>query len=273
MSGATTLPAPAAPRSLLPQEHGAWGQLAMPLVSGLALARPTLPALLVSAATVLAFLAHEPWLVALGHRGERARLNDGPRALRLMAGLLAAAGVTGATGLWLAPPAVRLAALIPAALAAVVILLVLLERERTIPGELAVAFALAGAGGVVALAAGAAPRAATAAFATWAIAFGCSVFAVQTVLLRARARGGRDPGPLHAAYVLAISLGGSSAALASGLGWVVPAAMLPTAALSLAVCLGRFSAARLRALGWSLVAATTATLAVLLVAARAGSPG
>lgn len=268
---ATTSPSAAsAPRSLLPQEHGAWGQLVMPLLSGLALARPTLPAALIAAATVLAFLAHEPWVVALGHRGERARLQDGPRALRMMAGLLATAGVLGATGLWLAPPVVRVAALVPAALAAIVILLVLLERERTIPGELTVAFALAGAGGVVALASGAPPDTATAAFATWAIAFGCSVFAVQTVLLGARSRGAGDAGRRHAVYVLAISLGGSAAALAMGLGWRVPAAVLPTAALSLVVCLGRFSTARLRALGWSLVVATTATLVVLLLGSIPG---
>jgi hypothetical protein len=239
----------------------------MPLVTGLALARPTAAAALIAAATVLAFLAHEPWLVALGHRGVRARVSDGPRALRTMAGLLAAAAVTGGTGLWLAPPSVRLAALVPATLAALVVLLVLLEQERTVPGELTVAFTLAGAGALVALASGASPRLATAAFATWVMAFGSSVFAVQTVLVRARSRGERDPGWLHAAAVLVIAAGGSAAALAGGLGWAVPAAVLPTAALSLVVCLARFSAARLRLLGWSLVAATTATLAVLLAAA------
>ncbi|HSM93299.1 MAG TPA: YwiC-like family protein [Anaeromyxobacteraceae bacterium] len=268
MNGPSALPAPAAPRSLLPQEHGAWGQLAMPLVTGLALARPTLSAALLAAGTVLAFLAHEPWLVALGHRGERARISDGPRALRAMLGLLAAAAVTGGTGLWLAPPAVRLAALIPAALAALVVLLVMLEQERTLPGELTVAFALAGAGALVALASGAPPRAATAAFATWVMAFGTSVFAVQTVLVRARTRGARDPGLLHAAAVILILVSGSAAARAGGIGWAVPAAVLPTAALSLVVCLARFSPKRLRLLGWSLVAATTATLAVLLAASR-----
>lgn len=267
MSGTSALPSSAAPRSLLPQEHGAWGQLAMPLVTGLALARPTASAALIAAGTVLAFLAHEPWLVALGHRGARARVSDGPRALRTMVGLLAAAGVTGGTGLWLAPPATRLAALVPATLAALVVLLVLLEQERTIPGELTVAFALAGAGALVALASGASPRLATAAFATWVIAFGSSVFAVQTVLARARSRGERDPGALHAVAVVVIAVGGSAAALTGGLGWVVPAAVLPTAALSLVVCLARFSARRLRLLGWSLVVATTATLAVLLAAA------
>jgi hypothetical protein len=240
----------------------------MPLVTGLALARPTVPAALLAAGTILAFLAHEPWLVALGHRGERARITDGPRALRAMLGLLAAAGITGGTGLWLAPPPVRMAALVPAALAALVVLMVLLEQERTIPGELTVAFALAGSGALVALASGASPRLATAAFATWVMAFGTSVFAVQTVLVRARSRGERDRGPLHAAGVLVILAGGTAAALEGGLGWAVPAAVLPTAALSLIVCLAPFSARRLRLLGWSLVAATTATLVVLLVASQ-----
>src|SRR5512133_1415243 len=160
-----------APRSLLPQEHGAWGQLAMPLLSGLLVARPTLTAALLAAATVAAFLAHEPWLVAIGHRGERARIGDGPRALRLLAGLLSIAAVTGAAGLWLAPPAARLGALLPAALAALVVLMVLLERERTIPGELAVSSALSGAGALVALASGSTLRVAAALFAVWALAF------------------------------------------------------------------------------------------------------
>lgn len=254
----------AAPRSLLPQEHGAWGQLAMPLLSGLALARPTFAASLLAAATVLSFLAHEPWLVALGHRGERARSHDGPRALRTLAGLLAAAAVTGGTGLWLSTPVVRLAALVPASLAALVVLLVLLEQERTVAGELTVAFTLAAAGALVALAAGASSRAATAAFATWTIAFGTTVFAVQGLLVRARSRAARDPWALHAAAVAVIAAGGSWAALSAGLGPAVPLAVLPTAAVSLVVCLARFPATRLRPLGWALVAATTATLLVLI---------
>lgn len=269
MPTATTTPS-ALPRSLLPQEHGAWGQLAMPLLSGLALAGPSTAGALLAAGTVLLFLAHEPWLVAIGHRGARARLQDGPRALRAMVGLVAAAAVAGGTGLWLAPPEARAAALLPAGLAAVVVLMVLVERERTIPGELAVAFALAGAGGVVALASGAPPAAATASFAVWSIAFGCSVFAVQTVLRRALARGGRDPGTLHAAAVLTLAAGGSAAALTHGLGGFVPLAVAPTALLSLVVCLARFPPARLRRLGWALVASTTLTLVVLLTGYRPG---
>jgi hypothetical protein len=239
----------------------------MPLVAGLAVARPTPAGALLAGATVLAFLAHEPWLVAIGHRGERARHQDGPRALRAMLGLLAAAAVTGGAGLWLATPSVRIAALLPGVLACAVVLLVLVERERTIPGELAVSSALASAGGLVSLASGGSLRLAATVFATWALAFATSVFAVQTVLLRARSRGERDPGALHAVAVIATWAIGAALALSAGLGWIVPAAVLPTALLSLVVCLWRPPASRLRFLGWSLVAATTATLLVLLVGA------
>jgi hypothetical protein len=263
MTVGSTTAAPAL-RCLLPREHGAWGQLAMPLLSGLGVARPTLPAALLAAAAALAFLAHEPWLVAIGHRGARARVADGSRALRTLLGFAAAAAVTGGTALWLAPPTVRLAALVPAALASVVVVMVLLERERTIPGELAVSSALSSAGALVSLASGASPRAAATVFAVWALAFTATVFAVQTVLLQPRSRGAQDPVLLHAVAIVATTAAGGALALSAGLGWTVPLAVLPTAALSLIVCLARFSPARLRLLGWSLVASTTASLLLLL---------
>lgn len=270
MSRSATLPVPFPSRSLLPREHGAWGQLAMPLLSGLLLARPTLPAALLAAATTLAFLAHEPWIVALGQRGGRARSTEGARAVRALALLLASAGLLGVAGLWLAPPPARLAALLPGGLGAIVVLLVLLGQERTLPGELAVASSLAAAGAVVALASGASLRSAAALFAAWAVAFAGTVFAVQAVLARARRRGERDRGALHALATLGVTAAGSAIAVRSGLGWTVPCALLPTAAVSLAVCLAPFRANQLRPLGWSLVAATSATLLILLIGLRPG---
>ena len=84
------MPAPSR-RSLLPHEHGAYGQVAMPLVCALALGRPGVAAALLAAGAFAGFLSYEPLLVATGNRGKRARDEDGPRALRLAAGLLAAA--------------------------------------------------------------------------------------------------------------------------------------------------------------------------------------
>jgi len=256
------------PRSLLPQEHGAWGQLAMPLLSALLVAGLTPAALLLAAATVLAFLAHEPWLVTLGHRGLRARREDGPRARRVLWGLLAGAALAGGAGAWLAPEAARWALLVPAALASGVLGLVLAQRERTIPGELAVVTALASSGLAVALAAGAPIRVAAAATTTWVLAFATSVFAVRVVLERAFDRATTALGVGSALAVTLIGAGGSAVAALAGLGGVVGAAVAPTALLSLLVCLAPFSARQLKTLGWGLVASSTVTLAVLVLGLR-----
>jgi hypothetical protein len=267
----STAEAPAnRPRSLKPQEHGAWGQLAMPLLSALLLARPTPAALLLTLATVLGFLAHEPWLVTLGHRGARAEREDGPRARRLMARLLAAAVLSGGAGAWLAPAEARWALLVPAALSAGVVALVLAERERTIPGELTVVTALACSGLTVALASGAPVRMAAAATATWVLAFATSVFAVRVVLARAFDRATPALSLSAALAVVLIGAGGPAAAALAGLGGVVGAAVAPTALLSLLVCLAPFTARQLKTLGWGLVGSTTATLVVLLLGLRAG---
>ena len=262
---------PVRSRSLLPQEHGAWGQLAMPLLSALLIAGVTPAALLLAGATVLGFLAHEPWLVVLGHRGVRAVREDGRRARRVMGLLLLGAAATGGAGLWLAPSAARWALLVPAALAAGVIGLVLTGRERTVPGELTVVLALASSGLAVTLAAGAPLRVAAAATATWVLAFATSVFAVQVVLARAHSRGEQELGRRHALAVALVGAGGSAAAALAGLGWIVAAAVAPTALLSLVVCLAPFSARQLRTLGWGLVASSTATLLVLVLGLRAGA--
>jgi hypothetical protein len=262
-------PAPR-PRSLLPQEHGAWGQLAMPLLSALLLSSPSPAALLLAAATVFGFLSHEPWLVTIGHRGARAMAEDGVRAGHHLKRWLALAALCGAAGFWLAPWPARYALFVPALLVAVVIGFVLAKQERTVPGELAVVSALASSGFAVALASGSPLAAAAAATTTWMLAFATSVFAVQVVLVRALSRGEDEHRWRNGVLVVLVALAGSSTAVAAGLGRVVPVALAPTAALSLAVCLLPFSARQLRTLGWGLVAATTATLVLLVAGLRAG---
>ncbi|WP_242347070.1 YwiC-like family protein, partial [Anaeromyxobacter terrae] len=97
----------AQPRSMLPHEHGAWGQLAMPLLTALAIGRPGLAPSALTAAVVLAFVAHEPLLVLLGQRGRRVAEEEGPRARRWLAATGGLAAVTGAVGIALAPAAAR----------------------------------------------------------------------------------------------------------------------------------------------------------------------
>jgi hypothetical protein len=255
-------------RSLLPQEHGAWGQLAMPLLTSLLLATVTPSALLLAAATILGFLAHEPALLLIGHRGFRARDEAGPRARRWLAALLPAAAACGALGLWLAPTAARWAMLVPLLLTAAVGGFVLAKRERTIPGELTVVTALASSGFAIALASGAPLQQASAATATWVLAFATSVFAVRVVLARSLSRGTVELGLRNGLAVLLVGVGGSAAAWWLGLGPVVGLAVAPTALLSLLVCLLPFSARQLKTLGWGLVVSTSATLVLLVLGLR-----
>ncbi|HSN92637.1 MAG TPA: YwiC-like family protein [Anaeromyxobacteraceae bacterium] len=256
---------PASPpgRSLLPREHGAWGQLAMPLLAALAIGSPSPAALLLAAAVVLAFVAHEPLLVLLGQRGRRAREQDGARARRWLLRLGLAAAATGAGALALAPHEARAAVLLPAVLGALVGLLVWRGLETTTAGEIAVASALSSAGFAVARVGGASFPAAASALATWVLAFAAAILAVQVVLVRSRSRGERDPGRPNAILAAAIGLA-AFGLVAAGLPAVVGWATAPPVVLSIAVCLGRFSARRLRQLGWAIVASTVVTLVILV---------
>lgn len=254
-------------RSLLPHEHGAWGQLAMPLLTALGIGRPGAAAWLLCAAVLLAFVAHEPLLVLLGQRGRRAQEEDGPRARRWLVVLGALAAATGALGVALAPPAARAALALPAALAAVVAALVRARLEKTTAGEIVVAAALASAGYAVALAGGAAPAAALAALLAWILAFSAATLAVRVILVRVRSKGAADPGRRNAA--LAALLAGCAVALSwAGLPRALALAVLPTAAFAVAICLLRISPRRLRELGWALVGSSAVTLVILVVGLR-----
>lgn len=262
----TTTPAPRR-RSLVPHEHGAWGQLAMPLLAALALGAPAAAPYLLTAAVVLAFTAHEPLLVLLGQRGRRVRDEEGPRARRWLLVLGGGALLLGVPGIALAPPDGRAAVLLPAVLAAGVAVLVYRRLEKTTLGEIWVAAALASAGYAVARAGGVAQAAALAALLAWILAFAAATLAVQVILVRVRSKGAEDPGLRHAGLVLLL-VGVAAAAVRAGLPGALLAAVIPTALLSLVVCLVKVSPRRLRELGWALVGASTVTLAVLVVMLR-----
>lgn len=265
----TPTPTPLSARSLLPREHGAWGQLAMPLLSGLLLGRPGAAPLLLAAAVVFAFVAHEPLLVLLGQRGRRVRDVEGPRAWRWLAALGGAAAVTGALGLALAPRGVARAALVPAALAAAVAVVVWRKLEKTTAGEILVAVALASAGWLVALAGGAPAQHALAVLLAWSLAFAAATLGVQVILERLKSRGTRDVSRRNAALVVAV--GAAAVALAArGLPAALAWAVMPTVALSAVVCFTRVKPRDLRTLGWALVASSIVTLVLLVAGLRLG---
>jgi hypothetical protein len=266
-AGVTARPHASREMLLLPREHGAWSQLLVPLACALALGRPGPAAWLLAVAALLAFVAHEPLLVLLGLRGARVRAEHGARAGRWLAALGAGAAVAGVLGLLLAPRVARLGAIVPLALAAGVGWLVARRAEKTVAGEIAVAAALAAAASVVALAAGVAPRAALAATLAWTLLAAAATLAVHVILVRARSKGARDPGPVHATG--AALLGLAAVALAgAGMPWALPVAVAPAVLLSIGMSLVPPSPRRLRQLGWTLVGASLWALAVLVAGLR-----
>lgn len=262
--------APAAPGpSLFPREHGAWGQLAFPLATGLNIGRPGPAAFLLCAAVVAAFLGHEPLLVVLGQRGHRARDAHVRRALRALAVSGGAAAALAAAGLWLSSPEARLAGLPALTLGAAAIVAASARLERTTAGELVVAAALAACAAPVARAGGATPLAAWSAALAWAAAFTAAILPVRAVLLRARTKGEVDRRPLAALAVIALQGVAITAAAHGVVAWAGALGILPVFAAGLAITVLPIRPQRLTEVGWSIVGASVATLLALVYGLRA----
>lgn len=262
-------PAPPAPRvSLVPKEHGAYGQLGMALVTALAIGGLGAAPLALAIAAVLAFVAHESLLVLLGQRGRRVKDEEGPRARRLLFALGGLAAALGLAGLWLAPAQARLGLVPPLILLAVVAALVVKKLEKTAAGEMAVGAALASTGLAVALAGGAPRWAAAASCFIWTMSFAMATMSVQAVLLRARSKGREDRGERKAIAIGGLLAFTFAVAVVAGFPLSAPAALLPTAALSIAICLIRPSPKKLREMGWAMVGSSVFTLVVLVAVLR-----
>lgn len=263
IAASAPVPVPVAPpRSLAPREHGAYGQLATPLVAALAMGRPSLAALCLTVASVTAFIAHEPLLVVLGQRGARAQRNEAPRAKRALALLGGVTLLLGGAGLLLAPPAARFAALVPALLAAVVAVFVAREEEKTTAGELIAAAALSSAALPVALASKVAPMAAWGALGAWCLAFGAATLAVRAVIANQKAPRSwlRRVLPLLLPTAIAMALVWQGATTVY--------AIAPVLLLSFGLAAASPHPRMLRKVGWMLVASTIAMAGLLIAIAR-----
>lgn len=127
--------------SLWPREHGAYVQLLAPMLASLLFVRPSAAALAWACMAGTLFLLHEPVLVLLGRRGQRAKATLGGPAKRRVVGLLGIAAGAFATGVWLAPTVAPWLAL-PLLLSLLCASLLFQKRERTTPGQLVITAAL-----------------------------------------------------------------------------------------------------------------------------------
>lgn len=249
---------------LRPREHGAYAMLTFPVLSGLVLGGISWAGAAFALMAAACFLAHEPVLIVLGGRGERLRsshdLSARRRLLRL--GLVVAAAtvvfvVMAPGGAW--PPA-----LLSGVLAALVGVLLLIGRTRTLAGELLVACAFASVHGTVAASGAAGQRAVFLPVAVWAASFAVATLAVHALKFRFK---GRGPGrwtvaaapTLAGALVVVAAMGLVAGHPLGGLA----VALVPKAAVVLALAAVAVHPRHLKRVGWSLVVADTATLAIL----------
>jgi hypothetical protein len=179
--------------SLLPKEHGAYGQLAFPVVSSLTLAGVTPSSVLIAGAVIALFVAHEPLLVLLGRRGTRARREHGRTAVVW----LGAAGVLGlALGLAsfaLAPANAKWWFGLPLSTGAVLAAAIAADQERTAGGEVAAALTFSFVAAPMCVAAGADPGIALSVAVVFATIFATSTLAVRGIIFEVRGAGIIEP--------------------------------------------------------------------------------
>lgn len=253
----------------LPREHGAYGQLAFPLATALLAFGASPGALLVVAAAVAGFLAHEPGSVLIGLRGGRALRERRSEAVRWLVWWGAVSAAAAAAAVVAMPAAVRLWLLLPVGPAILLTYATVRGREKSWYGEIAAACAFSSIAVPTALASGASLREAFTVAVPFAVLFVTSTLAVRVVILRVR--GGGDPGGSAATRRAALAaVGGSAVAVAFGVAVEVllPAALVastPGLVGSSLLAVRPPAPARLRIVGWTLVALSLGT-AVIIVA-------
>jgi YwiC-like protein len=135
-------------RALLPKEHGAYGQILFPLATALLAAGVSAAGILVAAAVVAGFLAHEPALVLLGQRGPRAARDLAWPAVVWLACWLALSVAAGLGALAAMDPEARWSLAVPAVPAVLLALAAARGAEKTWQGETCAALAFGGTASV-----------------------------------------------------------------------------------------------------------------------------
>jgi hypothetical protein len=254
---------------MFPKEHGAYGQLAFPLVTSFALAGVTTPALLLGLTLVAGFLAHEPLLVLLGGRGRRAQRQNGLRAIAWLALTGATTSAAAIAALWMVPATIRWSFAIPVLPMSLLTMALLGKQEKSALGETAAAMTFSFAAIPVCLAAGAPSSTATSVGVVFAAIFVTGTLAVRLVVLRARAGG--NPRAVRTTRVLLLitatgAAGGMvAAAIHATLSWTTLLAAAPGLLLAISLAILPVAPARLRLIGWLLVS-TSAAAAIVLTA-------
>jgi YwiC-like protein len=253
---------------MLPREHGAYGQLLLPMISALAIGRPDGAAFAWAAASVLVFLAHEPLMVLLGLRGAKASRNDRRRARAWLSAYLTGVAVLGSVAVVWMPPAARAAVAAPAALGVLLAVVIGARLEHTAGGEVLSAVVMAALAWPAALASAVPAAAARTCAVVFAAGFGAATLAVHAVIARTRRPPAATARVVAMLGAVAAMLVVAAAARMRVLEWAGVYAVAPMAAAAFVLAWTAPPAQRLRTVGWALVAASTATAGITIAALR-----
>ncbi len=248
---------------LFPREHGAYAQLAFPILSGLLLGRPGWAAFGFAAAAVLIFMTSEPVEILIGVRGAHPRERSGSQAKRQIAVIAPIGAATGLAALAVAPPLARLTALAPIAVAAALIPIVLSRRLKTLTGEILAALGFATLHPLIGASSGLSGPAFTDPAAVWFLAFASATIAVHAIKARHLHRDPWLP-PAALAVSILVTLGAAVVAFRHPVHRIAACAVAIPALTVLSVNLLRVSPRSLKAVGWCAAAADAAALAVLV---------
>ncbi len=242
---------------LKPKEHGAYAILGIPVVTALWIAGPTVVGFSVAVAAVTGFLAHEPLLVTLGHRGSRAQRTT-PAASRQLAILLLITIACGGVAIASGSTAVRWSLLLCGMLAIVSFALAIAGKHKTLGGQLFGVVGLSVPCVPIMLAGGLGISATQETWATWLIGFASTTMAVRGVIAAQK----RQSRSVHWTAITGLSL------LAGGLtlaGFRLPITTLPMIAMSWYLMLDPPPAKQLKRVGWTLVVGTIASAVWIIV--------
>ncbi len=237
--------------NLKPKEHGAYAILAIPIATAILVTGATFVGLCVAVASIAGFLAHEPLLVALGHRGARAQRTT-PTAQRRLAVLLLVTVACGSIAMVAGSTSVRCSLVACGALAIASFVLAIAGKHRTPAGQL---------WGVVGLTVPCVPillggdvpaRLTMEAWGTWLIGFGATTMAVRGVIAAQK----RQSRALHWGAMGGLSI---AVALLTWAGFQLPILTLPMISMSWYLLYAPPHAKQLKRVGWTLVVGTVAS--------------
>ncbi len=243
--------------SLKPKEHGAYAIVMIPILTALVTSDASIVGAAVVVASIAGFCAHEPLLVALGHRGRRVR-RDAPVARSRATGLLLLSVLAGTTAMWFGTPGVRISLVGCLLLAIASLTLAVARQHRTLGGQL---FGVAGLSVPcvpILIAGGLSVPQTLLVWSVWLLGFVSTTLAVRGVIAAQK----RQPRALHWS-----GLGLTTVAIAGAVwaGIWLPLASLPMIAASWLLMLWPPPAKYLKRVGWTLVVGTITTAAIVAI--------